>query len=446
MNETDKTVLIVGCGVFGLASAVEFAKAGYKVTAIDAYEPPSPWSASCDYNKIVRAEYDTEVYTKLSVEAIELWKTDPKFKGIYSNCGRVMITPKDYVARQKFDQAGIDNLQKLGKGLDIESIVGGDKLAARFPFFRYNGLAAGEESKFNPYGGLAHSSKALVAVYAEARRLGVQFAFGPDGEAVRVMRGPAAAGEKVGRATVLTKSGRTFTAGKVLVALGSNTGRLIDLEGQQSATGLFVTFIKLTDEEYEKYKDCPVLFDVRMGYFFPPDPATKLLKVALPGSGISNRVPNPHSAAGSSEPVSLPRFKNMNPADTIPVAGEREAKLLLAKYVPELAYHRLQGSKICWIGDTGDSNFIVDRVPGFGNLYVASGDSGHAFKFLPNIGRYIFQRVAGGLDPVLANLWRWKKGTGFDPAKCSWRVDNGYPDLSQIDFLHEDRAKPESKF
>ncbi|KAG0683895.1 hypothetical protein C6P40_004425 [Pichia californica] len=429
---SQKSVLIVGCGIFGLASALEFAQKGYQVTAIDIYEPPSPWSASCDYNKIVRAEYENDIYSKLSVEAIELWKNDPKFDGIYNNCGRVMITPMSFKGRQEFERIGIENLQKLGKALDIEYFKGGKKMSTRFPFLKYNSLKSDEQSKFNPYGGLAHSSNAMIAVYNEAKQLGVKFIFGDDGYAKSIT-------EINGQAAVVCKSGKTYTSDNIIVGLGANTGRLIDLKDQQSATGLFVTFIKLTDDEYLKFKECAVLFDAEMGYFFPPDPKTKLLKIALPGIGSCNKVNDPHSL--SNKKISLPRFKNLNPNDTIPKHGEIEAKLLLAKYIPELAYHKLIDSKICWIGDTQDSDFIIDLIPGYKNLYVASGDSGHAFKFLPNIGKYIVNKVEGKLDPTLNKMWSWKSGTGFDPSKCSWRVSNYYPDLSEIDFLKDVKAK-----
>lgn len=430
-QEHKGSVLIVGCGIFGLASALEFAQKGYEVTALDVYEPPSPWSAACDYNKIVRAEYDNMVYSELSVEAIESWKSDPKFNGIYHNCGRIMITPASFKSRQQFEKVGIENLQKLGKALDIEYFQGREKLAARFPFLKFNGLKKDEQSKFNPYGGFAHSSNAMVAVYNEATKLGVKFIFGDEGHASKVET------SNDGKPIVVTKNGSKFSADTVIVALGANTGSLVDLKSQQSATGLFVSFIKLTDEEFEKYKDMPVLFDAEMGYFFPPDPKTKILKVALPGIGACNNVVDPHNEDPSKQ-ISLPRFKNLNPTDTIPDHGEIQAKLVLAKYVPELAYHKLIDCKICWIGDTQGSNFIIDNVPGYDNLFVASGDSGHAFKFLPNIGKYIYEKVNGQLDPVLNDMWKWKEGNGFDPSKCSWRVSSYYPDISEINFFNED--------
>lgn len=425
-----ETYLIVGCGVFGLATAVELAKRGYAVTAIDAFEPPSPWSAATDYNKIVRGEYDDEVYTKLSIEAIEAWKSDPKFKGIYNNCGRVMITPSSFKARIDYENAGIANLQRFGKSLDIEYFNGGEELSHRFEFLRYNSLREGETSKFNPYGGLAHSGNALRAVYKEARSLGVRFLFGDRGKAIHLLR-------RNGKTRIETKDGSHLTADKVLIALGANTARLLDLKNQQSASGLFVTFIKLTQGEYERFKDMPVLFDCEMGYFFPPDTETRLLKIALPGIGARNM----QDTSYSSSKVSLPRFKNENPTDTIPQHGVREAKLLLSKYVPELAYHRLLDSKICWIGDTQDSNFIIDSVPDCEDLFVASGDSGHAFKFLPNIGRYIADKLQGKLNDKMTQLWKWKESEGFDPARCGWRLNGGYPDLSEIKFHNENKPK-----
>ncbi len=45
-------------------------------------------------------------------------------------------------------------------------------------------------------------------------------------------------------------------------------------------------------------------------------------------------------------------------------------------------------TRLCWYTDSLDNNFLVDYVPGYGDsLLVASGGSGHAFKFLPVIGK-----------------------------------------------------------
>ena len=43
---------------------------------------------------------------------------------------------------------------------------------------------------------------------------------------------------------------------------------------------------------------------------------------------------------------------------------------------------------MCWYTDSLDNSFVIDYVPGYGDsLFVASGGSGHGFKFLPVLGK-----------------------------------------------------------
>jgi sarcosine oxidase/L-pipecolate oxidase len=42
------------------------------------------------------------------------------------------------------------------------------------------------------------------------------------------------------------------------------------------------------------------------------------------------------------------------------------------------------------------------------NLFVATGGSGHGFKFFPVIGDKIVDALQGKLDPQLAEIWRWR--------------------------------------
>jgi sarcosine oxidase/L-pipecolate oxidase len=51
---------------------------------------------------------------------------------------------------------------------------------------------------------------------------------------------------------------------------------------------------------------------------------------------------------------------------------------------------------------TGD--FLVDYVPHLSGLFLATGDSGHAFKVFPIIGDKIADAIEGKLDPELQDL------------------------------------------
>lgn len=420
-------VIIVGGGVFGLSTALHLIKDGMKpadIRVIDVYEPPSPWSAACDFNKIIRCEYGKELYTKLAIEALNQWRTDPLFKKSYVECGRVIITPMSHQGRIQYDREGIANLQKYGEGSKYHHWKGGKELAALFEPFANNSIPQETEVTWNPESGIGKSSQTLVDVYEYLKEQGVVFTFGEKaGRIVKVVNG-----------CVVNANRESFKAKKILLSMGANTGEIVNLENQQSATGLFVTHIQLTDEEYEKYKDIPVIFDGDMGYFFQPDKESKKMKICLNGGGIKRTVASKFDGSD----VSLPRFKGDNPGDTLPRERVVEIGEILQRYTPELAHHKIEDHKICWIGDTLGGHFVIDRVPGHDNVYVATGDSGHGFKFFPNIGKYICARMNGAVgDTEKAEMWRWKDRRSapmVDPAQNKWRVTKGTRDITEIDF------------
>ncbi len=77
-----------------------------------------------------------------------------------------------------------------------------------------------------------------------------------------------------------------------------------------------------------------------------------------------------------------------------PTTGERSpsaAALELArKFVgfrfPELADAPLLESRVCQYEESPDSDFIIDRHPEAGNVWIVGGGSGHGFKHGPALG------------------------------------------------------------
>lgn len=424
-------VIIVGCGVFGLSTALELVKNGERVCLLDKFEPPSEWSAANDFNKIIRCEYGDPTYAKLAIEALHLWRSDEVFKKSFRECGRLLATPMKHKGREEFELLGIKNIQDLGEGLKYQYFNGGREVASKFSFFANNNISDYQQIKYNPEGGLGVSNDTLVDVYNFLKlHPNVEFHFGDDGTMIKVQQ------DNDGKAHVVTLSGLIHTAPTILIAAGANTGTILNLQNQQSATGSFVTHIQLSDSEYKRFANMPVVFDAEIAYFFPPDAKTKIMKLCVTGSGIKRLVNDPHN---SHRQISLPRFHNEHPGDTIPVDLVPIVKEALHKYVPELANHNLFGSKICWLADREHSNFLIDRVPTYSNLYVATGDSGHGYKFFPNIGKYIVKMIEGNLDPNLKNLWKWDsrvKKDLVDPAKSSWRTAKSRTrDLSELQFV-----------
>lgn len=77
-------VLIVGAGAWGASTAVFLLKSGnYTVTLIDrASVLPAEDAASTDINKIVRFDYEQDVYADLAFEALGKWR-EKEWEGMY---------------------------------------------------------------------------------------------------------------------------------------------------------------------------------------------------------------------------------------------------------------------------------------------------------------------------------------------------------------------------
>lgn len=69
MVSSNSRIIILGGGAWGLSTALYLMEAGYSdVTILERAEAiPSPYSAAYDLNKIIRAEYEDEFYSKLAL-------------------------------------------------------------------------------------------------------------------------------------------------------------------------------------------------------------------------------------------------------------------------------------------------------------------------------------------------------------------------------------------
>jgi glycine/D-amino acid oxidase-like deaminating enzyme len=80
-------------------------------------------------------------------------------------------------------------------------------------------------------------------------------------------------------------------------------------------------------------------------------------------------------------------------------AGIAAARAFIAQRFPALANAPLVGSEVCQYESTPDSNFIVDRHPAAGNVWIAGGGSGHGYKMGPAIGEMLASLVLGESKP-----------------------------------------------
>jgi len=96
---------------------------------------------------------------------------------------------------------------------------------------------------------------------------------------------------------------------------------------------------------------------------------------------------------------------------------ERALRDFLRSSFPALAAAPIAARRLCVYCDTRDAHFWIARHPSRPNLTVATGGSGHAFKFAPVIGSIIADTVLGIAHP-LAHKFRWRPGLD-----ATWRGD-----------------------
>lgn len=400
---------MVGCGVFGLSTLLELSRRFPEsaILGLDAYAVPSPWSAANDYNKIIRAEYSDIEYSKLALELMKQWETDPVLSPYFVKSGRFTMSPSNSsnASRKLYEDKGVENLVKLGVSQKISILRNKASLVEISPAFKDSTLFDQEnvEIKYNPDAGYGIAKDSLESVHRLALENGVVFRFGETGHIVKIDHESN---------IVHTKSGHRYKANKIIVCMGASTGYVVNLHNQINSTGLFVTHLQLTDLEYEKYKDIPIFFSAEHGYYFPPDSKTKKLKFAMTFCDSKNTVYNETTG----EKSSLPRYRTSYPTDTFPTEGTKQVKRLLSWTLPELADHTLIDSKTCWISDSVDSDFLIDFVPKSTKMVIACGDSGHGYKFLGNIGKYIVDKLENKLNPTLDSKWKWR-------SEPSWPTD-----------------------
>ncbi|KAJ2901793.1 uncharacterized protein MKZ38_001374 [Zalerion maritima] len=115
----------------------------------------------------------------------------------------------------------------------------------------------------------------------------------------------------------------------------------------------------------------PVLLDMSTGYFVMP-PSNDLLKVARHSYGYQN------------PPQCQLRCRRKRPIAPHPLLSVPRPKP---------------------ITPTGD--FLVDYHPNWKGLFVATGDSGHAFKFLPILGDKVVECILGSGPLDMRQQWSW---------------------------------------
>jgi len=355
---------VIGAGIFGVTAAIELADRGVEVVLVDRGPIPHPVAESTDISKVVRIDYGgDELYTELGERAVAIWQQwNARWPRPLFHATGVTFLARSPMAPGGFEHDSYELLRRRGHAVVR---LDADAIAARWPAYRRGYLVDGY---YNPLGGWAESGAVVTQLVDEARARGVRVELGdvdalPDDDLV-------------------------------VACTGAWARRLVP-ELPLSATGQPVFHLAPDEPELFDGAMFPVFgADIaRTGYYgFPLHDG--VVKIANHGAGIAIDPDAPRE---------------------VTAAQEASLRAFLADAFPPLATARIVHRRLCVYGDTDDGDLWIARHPARRNLVVATGGSGHAFKFAPVLGALIADACEGREQPRFA--WRTRGGTSGDAAR-----------------------------
>jgi glycine/D-amino acid oxidase-like deaminating enzyme len=108
-----------------------------------------------------------------------------------------------------------------------------------------------------------------------------------------------------------------------------------------------------------------------------------------------------HGAGRPMHPESLERV--------VTADETRRLREFLRDTFPLLAAAPISFPRVCLYADTTNGHFLIARDPAREGLVVATGDSGHGFKFAPVLGDIVADAIEGVTSPLL-DKFCWRPG------------------------------------
>ncbi len=370
-------VVVVGGGITGLSAAWAVARRGREVILLEQAEIGHRGGGSHGACRIFRLGYDDPAYVWLADQARELWTE------LEHACGERLLHPTPQLTFGPQMPQVQAAMRQAGATCEL---LPAQEAAARFP-----GITAAGDVLFEPESAVIAADRSLVALARLVERAALAGAVRPG---VRVT---ALADD--GRSVRVSTADGEIEAARVIICAGPWTGRLL------ATAGITVPSSATLEQ---------------VAYLAParPSPPT----TAPPGAAPPGTAPPGTAPPGTAPPHAMPIFVHYGGhfAYGLPVPGSERYKIgihhggpvvdpdhqhhthdsRMSRQIADAARAFLPGFdprpvavERCVYDNSPDTDFIVDRI---GNVVVASGTSGHGFKFGPLLGDWLACLAADG--------------------------------------------------
>jgi sarcosine oxidase len=356
-------VVVIGLGATGSAALCQLARRGVRATGIEQFDIGHQRGSSHGPTRIIRlAHFENAWYVPLMRRAYALWGELERLAGqkLLHITGILEIGPQHgEIVTGTLAAAKQNNLQP--------EIFDAAVLMHRYPQFR---LPPDYKAVLQPEGGYLEAERAIAANLRIARAAGAGVRTGekvvalePRGAGVRV---------KTDRAAI-EADGAIVAAGPWL------RGVVPDLHLPLRVTRQVVGWFEPRDAaEFAEGRFPVFILESPYGAHYGfPGYGNLGIKIAKHGH--------------RDETVTADNYDV-----TVSARDEAEIRSPLAEYLPA-ANGRLLDAQTCLYTMTPDDTFIVDRMPGYPQIVIASPCCGHGFKFSPIIGEITADLATRGM-------------------------------------------------
>ncbi|MCU1473320.1 N-methyl-L-tryptophan oxidase [Amnibacterium sp.] len=361
--EVDGTV-VVGLGGIGAAAALALADRGETVVGLDPRPAGHAEGSSHGHTRLVRLAYfEDPAYVPMTVRAWRLWQELERRSGehLLTACGVLALAPTGDPAR--LVPATIEAAHRYGLQVDR---LGAAAIRERYPAVT---VPNDWEGALEREAGFVDPEATVRTLHRLAREAGAD------------LRAETALAIEYGERPVVVTGGTRYHPRRVVITAGPWAPELLGERLPLTVTRKVVAHFSPLDPDGLGPDRLPGFVAGAGGalhYGFP----------LLPGDGVKIAR---HDGGAPTTPASVDRTVHPEEVDALRAA--------LARLIPSAAGDLLT-AYTCLYTMSPDGDFLLGPLPWAPSCIVATGCSGHAFKFVPLLGEVLADLALGTRPPV----------------------------------------------
>jgi sarcosine oxidase len=388
MNRNVFDIAVIGLGAVGSATLWQLSKSGKRILGIDQFSPPHTMGSSHGETRITRLAVGEGMdFVPIVKRSHEIWREIESFTGqeIMTTTGGLLFDSGDKSWSKHGSEGFFERTVKFAKDGKIPyEVFDGRELQKRFSEFN---LEDNDKVYYEPSAGFLRPELAISS----------QLHLAEENQAVikthtKVLSISPLVG---GGVRIITNQGE-FEAGRAVISAGA----------------WIKDFLPPINKSH--FKICRQIL-----HWLPVQNKAFALENTPVfmwgfGKGAEDFIYGFPSQDGKSVKMASESFVERNHPDTLSreVSQEEESTFLKEKISNRFKHLKKEviQSKVCIYTVTPDSYFVVDDMPDFPEVMVASACSGHGFKHSSGLGEAIANRL---LD----------KNQRFDLLPFRWKLD-----------------------